>query len=740
MLGSFSGNVLAMLLFLAFQCCGLCVSCSLLQGESAGVRTVLGSVCGSVMLQWFPVPFAFFLGFSVPAQLLALFAAGMCAALCMVKCGIALPKLRLAGFWKRPYVWGILLMGAFFGALVWRSFLWADGGIYSSQATYGDMSMHLSFITSLARQGTFPPEYSLLPGVRLCYPFLSDSISASLYLCGASLKWAYFLPMLAAGGQVFFGFWYFARRLLGDGKKAAVAWVLFFFNGGLGLFWFLQGRADFTRMFTEFYQTPTNLTEENIRWVNVVVDMMLPQRATLFGWAVLFAALYLLYRAAFEGRKKYFLYGGVLAGLLPMIHTHSFLALGMVSAAWMLGSFLSGRGSKIAKGMILLGLPGMAVLQRILQHIGLTDARGLMVFAVAVLGIFAALTVGMALKSARQTGLKPLLNTWGVLLAALLLALPQLCYWTFHQVGEGFLRGHFAWVVGEDGYLEFYGKNLGVAGLLALLGMLTAGHEQFVKFLPALPIWFLAEFVEFQPNDYDNNKLLYVAFIFLCFAAADLFFRLFRLDWKGRLLAALHRAEARYGRRYKNAVSASLREAESTLRAASDAYGAAHAKSGPHRIRGLLMGLVLALCIASAALTMGREWVSRYELFGEGAVALVAYAEENLPADAVILTDIRHNNELASLAGRSVVCGSPTFLFFHGLDYYANEQAARQMYEFPRESAALFTEYGVDYVLVSDFERASYAVDTAGLDALFEKIYDDGSRVLYRTGSLEGWA
>ena len=66
--------------------------------------------------------------------------------------------------------------------------------------------MHLSFITSLARQGDFPPDYSLLPGHPLCYPFLGDSVSASLLLCGAPLTFSYALPMWFAMGQVMAAF------------------------------------------------------------------------------------------------------------------------------------------------------------------------------------------------------------------------------------------------------------------------------------------------------------------------------------------------------------------------------------------------------------------------------------------------------------------------------------------------------------------------------------------------------
>ena len=62
--------------------------------------------------------------------------------------------------------------------------------------------MHLSFLTSLANQGDLPSGLLPAAGARLSYPFLSDSISASLYLAGAPLWLAYQLPMWVAGAQV----------------------------------------------------------------------------------------------------------------------------------------------------------------------------------------------------------------------------------------------------------------------------------------------------------------------------------------------------------------------------------------------------------------------------------------------------------------------------------------------------------------------------------------------------------
>ena len=697
--GTLLGAALAFGVFAAFQCCGVALAQAALPRESGGVRLLLGSVWGSVLLQWLPVAFAFFLDFSLPALFLGL-------ALALVSSGAALWFLRrrggaaldlrdsLGAFFRRKFLWAVLVVWGFFCFLVWHSFRWEDGVVYSSQATYGDMSMHLSFITSLANQGDFPPDYSLLPGTRLSYPFLSDSISASLYQLGAPLWFAYALPMWVAGAQVLFGLYVFFARMTRGKGRAALAWVLFVFNGGLGFLYFLGGGVEnFTRIFTAFYETPTNLTGENIRWVNVVVDMMLPQRATLFGWALLFPALYLLVRGVFQGQRRYFLWVGAMAGALPMVHTHSFLALGLVCGVWMIFSLcemLSWEkiASKVGKSAVVLGIVAFSVGKELVR--GREDSPLFLGAAGVVLGAFLVLTGFLVGKTFRRGGLCRVASTWGVLLGVTcLLAVPQLVYWTFQQAGAGsFLRGHFGWVIGEDGYLVFYLKNLGLTALLALGGLLLAKGREFARYAPALAIWLLAELVEFQPNDYDNNKLLYPAFAFLCCAGAQ-------CAWQALKLLKSRKAQAGAG-----------------------------------------AGLV-ALTSVSAVLTMGREAVASYELFGSGALALSHWVEENVPAHGLFLTDTRHNNEIASLTGRDVVCGSPSYLYFHGLPYGKNQHAAETIYQNPEGSQNLVRELGVDYILVSDFERSSYQVNVEALDRLYPRVYDDGCRVLYQVTEQE---
>lgn len=691
--GTVFGTAAAAALMLIFQCCGVCVAQCVLTRESGGARLLIGSAFGSVMLHWFPVLFAFVFDFTITAHICAAALATLVAAVCLCTCKNK-QRLNIGGvlsaFARRKFLWLVLAVAVFFGFLVLKSFNFKNGRIYSSQATYGDMSMHLSFITSLARQQSFPPQYSLLPGFRLSYPFLSDSISSSLYIFGASLRLSYSLPMLLAGAQVLFGFYLFAARFLKSHGKAAFAWLLFFFNGGFGFVYFINGEKSLSDLLHGFYQTPTNLVEKNIRWVNVIVDMMLPQRATLFGWAVLFPLLYILYRAVFEGEHRYFAVGGILAGALPMIHTHSFLAAALICGAWLACKMLTvlhrdTAVCRLAKVLALCALPIMNILCEKYRYNA--DSNAFLWFIIIAAAVFVAVLAVLICKNIRLNGAEETLTTWGVLFVlACATALPQLCYWTFRQVGEnGMLRGHFGWVItdGVDGYLMFYLKNIGLAAVLALGGIFTADSKTLAKLSPSLLIWLVAEFVEFQPNNYDNNKLLYVAYAFLCCAAAEFIFKL------------LSRMKAR-----------GLREAA--------------------------VAAVLAVCVPSAVMTMARECVAEYEIFGTGAIALTEFVEENTEPDAKILTDTRHNNEIASLTGRNIVCGSSSYLYFHGLPYQKYETLARYIYENPIDNANVIDELAIDYILVSDFERSTYQVNEEEIAALCTEIYNDGVRVLYK--------
>ena len=57
------------------------------------------------------------------------------------------------------------------------------------------------------------------------------------------------------------------------------------------------------------------------------------------------------------------------------------------------------------------------------------------------------------------------------------------------------------------------------------------------------------------------------------------------------------------------------------------------------------------------------------------------------------------------------MCGTGSYLYFHGLNYGRQEQDCRRMFELPESSAALFDSYGVDYVFISGYERYNFTAD-----------------------------
>lgn len=706
--GSLSGNIIGTLYFLYFQACGILLAWMLLSKKDLATRILCGSVLGSVLLSWLPALFAFLFDFSVTAHICAAMLCGIGILVVYflkrpVPC-FSLPSFsEIKQFVKRHQLFLFLFLFTFviFSLMLSsHSFPLREDGMHTGQCTYGDMNMHLGFITSIARQQTFPPDYSISPGTRLCWPFLCDSISSSVYLWRTSLRWAYMLPIYFAILQVMAGFYCLAYSWLKKASHACLAWFLFFYNGGLGFVYFIdwanERTYEFKNIFTEFYQTPTNLINNNIRWVNIIVDMLLPQRATLFGYAVLFTCIWLLWRCVYNHEKDLFPFTALLTASLPMIHTHSFLAMGLVSAAWLLMDLFRKIKLKPAfkyPGKILLAafLVFMCLLQFFTRKGEIVHSSDYVTICLTALSLLTIIGIWCLVKYIHLHGLKELLSGWGIyLVIILILALPQLFYWTFNQASNsGFNTGLFNWGNQGDQYLWFYIKNWGVILLLLIPAICYSSRKDLGILSASFLIWFVVELISISPNPYDNNKLLYVTYMFFCCASA------------------------KYG---------------------CDLY---RRIKPVHGITIWSAFFVFLACI-SALLSMGRELVSDYTLYSASHVKAAEYIDENTPADATFLTNERHVNEIASLTGRNIVSGASVFLGPHGI--YDTERASdvRAMYENPMASQELFQKYHVDYVMISSWERGDYAVDETAFDTMFPCVfnYNNNEIKLYKTNPL----
>ena len=702
MFGNLMGNLIGTVYVLLFQLVGISLISKIIKEEKEPVRLLMGSVAGSVLLHWCPILTSFFIGFNWASHMTALLIVFFVGAVINKRASQDKIGQREVLVQIKHHKYFVIASGCFF--VLWIYLLYThtlmvgnNGNLYTGQSTYGDMNMHLAFITSIAKQGNFPPDYSLYPGTKLSYPFLSASISSSMYLMGATLQYAYIFPMLISFLQILGSVYLLAYTVLKSRKKAILAYLFFFLNGGFGFVYFLDWNKSnwfsFKDIFTGFYTTPTNLVDFNIRWVNIIADMFVPQRATLFGYALLFSTIWLLHQAVFAGKKQYFLMAGIFASALPMIHTHSFLGIGLISGAWMLVdlyrqvkniekrefSSLQWKGGWFL-GIFLVFMSGIQMLnQKVLKEDGL--------FILGLAAIFICIVCGIYLLVCylKRNPISGLLQSWGIYIACILvLALPQLLFWTFGQVAEGgFLRGHFNWGNQGDFYIWFYIKNLGVVCLMSI-GAICAGRKNTRHLLlPILIIWTISELIVFTPNTYDNNKLLYIGYLFLCMIAADYGVEFYR------------RLQGIAGRR-------------------------------------LIAVTILGMAFLAAVLTLGREVVSKYPLYDDVQVELAQYIEENTEVTDVFLTDTRHNNEVASLAGRNIVCGSDVFLYFHGIDTTERKEHIRAMYEDPKNNEDLFELYDISYVVISAWERSNYGLDESFWLQEYEQVFSCQSTCLYR--------
>ena len=622
-------------------------------------RIWLGASLGLLCLMWLPALCAFFLGFTRGAHLAAV---GLLAALCGT-CWAVRSRETAKGWDGKETLLLCQMLLVVLPLMVLSTYLQythvcriaADGSWHVGQSTYGDLAMHMSFITGLA-DAPFPPEYPFFPGMRLSYPFLADSLSTTLYLFGWEIQPAIIVPSVLMMGLLYMGVMILAGDMTSGKRTVIMAALLFFLNGGLGFLYNLDQAAGFEadgsltilerlrEIMEGYYATPTNQPDpNNLRWSNLIADLLIPQRTLLAGYCMAVPCLYLLYstfapqlRSERGGMRPTVLLA-VWAGALPLIHTHSFLALALCSLGYMIYDLVhEEEKKKVFRSYFLYGAVAAA------------------------------------------------------------LSLPQLILFTFSQVREldgnasrSFLQFQFNWVNNPGGngmrdfYLFFYLKNIGLP-VLFLLGAVFERRPKWRRILCAmLPMILAAELIRFQPNEYDNNKIFYLAYLLGCMVIAD---------YMGMLYRRMKGVRARPA-----------------------------------------MAAFLSVCLfLSAGLTLAREAVSDYQAFSPESVASGMFVRNETERDAVFLTGRQHLNPVSSIAGRRIVCGPDLYLYWHGIDTWERDQDIARFYERPTDSRDVLERYGVDYIYVSSYELSSYDVDTEALDMMYEKIFENMEASVYR--------
>ena len=641
----------------------------------------------------------------------------------------------------RPNRWDFIyfLFYAGFAIAMWLIFRRAlledaDGIATGVLNNFGDLPFHLSVITRFAYGQNFPPEDPTLAGVRFTYPFITDFVSAMFVRAGASLRGSLFIENYVIAVALVGVVHRFAQKLVRNRTAAIITPLLILLNGGFGwvMLWGDVGRVD-----GGVYQVLKRLThsytilpeiEKAWRWGNSITSLLLTQRGFLLGIPLAVIVIQLWWTslnkqseppASAGGSKKRgnppanaggsdfssarrMLAAGIIAGLLPLIHAHSFLTLLMVAAflvPWIYWRAWSVYGLAILVGAIVF------LLAANYEAVGSLWIK--VVFVALIIGVMVNLYFFLPW---------PHMRLWlCFFVAAIIVGGPQVL-WSTHKSAiktQSFIAWQFGW---DSDQQEMFGskpagsqpietvppfrkwfqrlpyvawfwfKNTGLFIPLLVIALVWKPDDYLVSrrlllfYLPFTLAFFVPNFVKLAPWVWDNIKMLFYWWIVSAPIVALLLARLWEQHVGQKVLAA-----------------------------------------------SLLVMMTLAGTLDLVPLLLQQ---GHYGEFDRDGVAFAESIKDKTPPTATILHAPIHNTPVF-LTGRKSIMGYPGHIWTHGLEYGPREQEIKQIYAGSGVAAALLAKYRVDYVVIGPHEFSTENPNVAFFSA-YPEVANVGDYHLYK--------
>ena len=292
----------------------------------------------------------------------------------------------ILGRLRHPDRWTITLT-VLAGATVWLArrlferamFERADGSIYTGvDHNIGDLPFHFGVIHSFVYGGNFPPEHPELAGVRLTYPFLVDFVTAMLMRAGAPLRDALFVVNVTLALALVALIFRWASHVTRDRLAAVATPFLIFFSGGVGFVLLFSevdpARGGLVGLLQRMWHDYTILATGELRWGNILITMLLPQRSILMGMPLVLAVWVLWWQAVGREdpagetdtrRVRRLLAGaGAITGLMPLVHAHAFAVTVAVAAVVAIASRRFRDWGSFFVPALALSIPQLAWLAR----------------------------------------------------------------------------------------------------------------------------------------------------------------------------------------------------------------------------------------------------------------------------------------------------------------------------------------------------------------------------------------
>ncbi len=360
-----------------------------------------------------------------------------------------------------------------------------DGRMIAGGNIWGDYPFHFGLIYSFSERPNFPPTYPILINANLAYPFMVNFLSAILLQGGMDLFFSLLLPHLFSYIALL-SFIYFLGILIGKKKLVgAILILLFIFNGNWGIYYALQDASASDNPINFLLSPPQAYShvdpvskihtgKDNIEFMNQLFSIFLPQRSAIMGFTVAVLFYYLVLLSIRKPEPPALLIAGIILGLMPLVHGHSFLIAASFSPfAFAYSLYLSPNRKKAFKSWLFLIIPSLA------------------------------------------------------------LAIPQILF-IFPQVeSSNMLDYRFGWMqntpITIPDFILFWLQNLGVILPLAAIGLYFSSNFNRLIYAPFFALFLFGNLFQLAPWDWDTIKVFTPWFLFTCVFAAIALEKIFSL-------------------------------------------------------------------------------------------------------------------------------------------------------------------------------------------------------------------
>lgn len=242
-------------------------------------------------------------------------------------------------------VW--IIFGGLFTYAFSKLMIIKPDGVYIGQAnSWSDWVVHISITNIFANKpvSEWFLYHPFFANGKLTYGFLVHLMTGMLIKLGLRIDIAFFIISILLLFIFLTGLYFLYYQISNSRKKSILGMFIFFTSSGMGIFRYintltLKNLLNPTQDFTKFAQYD---------WLagNIPAAMILPQRAFFIGvtigvWVLNLLLLGLNRSDKNTNQHKLFILSGILAGVLPIAHMHSFIAIVIITGTVCLFKIIS---------------------------------------------------------------------------------------------------------------------------------------------------------------------------------------------------------------------------------------------------------------------------------------------------------------------------------------------------------------------------------------------------------------